>query len=62
METSNSRAVYYQCTECGERDSDRGIYDPPPAAIICWNCRAGSKMSIHDQVLREIGMIPIKTD
>lgn len=50
----------YQCTECGAEDRDHQPYTPPPAALICWNgqCKAGSRMSVTDQVKASYGMLP----
>ena len=52
-----AETVIYECSECGANDSDRGINDRAPLALVCWRCSAGSKMSVNDQLSRQIGMI-----
>lgn len=49
----------YKCTECEREDSDRGHNPPVPQALICWNCKAGTKMTVSDQSGRGYGMIPL---
>lgn len=47
----------YKCTECGAQDSDREMYTPAPLALACWNCKAGIRMSVPEQVAHSVGML-----
>lgn len=49
----------YQCRSCDSVDSDHQENTPPPQALVCWNCGAGSRLSIPEQVARQVGMLPV---
>jgi len=51
----------YKCQKCGETDSDQGnnATIPPPKALICSKCKSGHGMSVDDQVMRGVGMLPV---
>lgn len=48
----------YACVDCGAEDRDHQGYTDPPAALLCWNCRAGTGLSVQQQVQRQAGMLP----
>lgn len=48
----------YKCSECGAEDSDHQTYTSPPPALVCWNCKAGARASVIEQVQHQVGMLP----
>lgn len=54
----------YKCTnpECEAEDSDHNPYTTPPRALICWNCKTGTRMTIEEQLRHGVGMLPELTN
>jgi hypothetical protein len=52
----------YECTECGAEDSDREVYGTAPLVLVCWNCRAGARMTIPEQAARREGMVQVNSN
>lgn len=60
VEVSRCREVKYKCTKCGETDVVKYFADEVNLpTIICWSCRAGSGMAMHEAAVRQIGMFPV---
>lgn len=61
VEATRCREVTYKCVKCGETDVVKFFPDEQTLqTIICWSCRAGSGMLIHEAVLRQLGMFPVE--
>jgi hypothetical protein len=53
--------VKYVCKNCKAEDTDKLFENEAPApALDCWNCHAGSKMTLPEMLQSHRGMFPVQ--